>query len=404
MFSLKNVKLSPKKNSYEYGSKKNRKILKRIKGSLPELMSRNLKLAQELKDKLAISSFMNDTETKSQKYLQQFLLSSQNRVSGIKTGIGLSNVIKDGTKKIDNICNHINDDIIIKNCEFLLNEKKLMNQKIAKVKHYKINELIKNIKYIIKPNKIKRKTKSYRIVKSVPEEEMIRMKNIINKELTNDEKLLKEKINFYKQNLSTLAEKDHKKFRRIASNLYLKSNLRLINYSKFSKITNKGQKTMNLLTIRRHLLKSKEEKGKNDENETDNNIYDDNYFLKTKNITSIGDTMSIIKNMAKEKNSLEIKTKNNLKRINSMIDIKLPHFSNYQKTISFRRFLSKNMNATTTGLESKKENIRYKIKFKNNAIDKLELIKSKIKELTHDNIRKKFEEIEKSKNINQFYK
>ena len=141
MFSLKNVKLSPKKNSYEYGSKKNRKILKRIKGSLPELMSRNLKLAQELKDKLAISSFMNDTETKSKKYLQQFLLSSQNRVSGIKTGIGLSNVIKDGTKKIDNICNHINDDIVIKNCEFLLNEKKLMNQKIAKVKHYKINRI-----------------------------------------------------------------------------------------------------------------------------------------------------------------------------------------------------------------------------------------------------------------------
>ena len=159
---------------------------------------------------------------------------------------------------------------------------------------------------------------------------------------------------------------------------------------------------MNMLKIRKHLLKSKKEKGKNDDE--DINIYNDNFFLKRKNITSMGDTMSVIKNIAKDKNSLEIKTKNNLKRINSMIDINLPHFSKYQKTISFRRLLNKNMNATTTEIESKKENLRYKIKFKNNAIAKLDLIKSKIKELTHDNIRKKFEEIEKSKNMNQFYK
>lgn len=402
MFSLKNVKFSPKKNSLECVSKKNRKIIKRIKGSLPELMSRNLKLGQELKDKLAISSFMNETESKSQKYLQQFLLSSQNRVKGIKTGIGLSNIIKDGTKKINSICNNINNDTIIKNCEFLLNEKKLINQKIAKVKHYKINELIKNIKYIIKPTKVKKKAKSYRIVKSVPEEEMRKMKNIIKKELTNDENLLKGKIDFYKQNLLTLAENDQKKFRKIASGLYLKSNLRLINYSKFSPTVNRGEKNMNMLKIRKHLLKSKKEKGKNDDE--DINIYNDNFFLKRKNITSMGDTMSVIKNIAKDKNSLEIKTKNNLKRINSMIDINLPHFSKYQKTISFRRLLNKNMNATTTEIESKKENLRYKIKFKNNAIAKLDLIKSKIKELTHDNIRKKFEEIEKSKNMNQFYK
>ena len=78
------------------------------------------------------------------------------------------------------------------------------------------------------------------------------MKNIIKKELTNDENLLKGKIDFYKQNLLTLAENNQKKFRKIASGLYLKSNLRLINYSKFSPTVNRGEKNMNMLKIRKH--------------------------------------------------------------------------------------------------------------------------------------------------------
>ena len=373
MFSSKNKKFSTKKKSYTYGSKENKKILKRIKVSLPELMSRNLKLCQKLNDKLIVSSFMNDTDSKANKYLKKFLFSSQNRVKKIKTGISLLNITKDETKKLEKICNSINDNIIIKNSDFLINEKKLMNENISKEKHKKINKLIK---YIIKPNKIKRKIGPSRIIKPVPEEEMTKMIKIINNELNNDENFLKGKINFYKQNLLTLAENDHKKLRKIASDLSLKSDLKTINYTKSSLIKSKTQKMMNLYKIRKHLIKSKEKKGKNDNKEIYNNNYKDDYFDKTKNITyyNNGDTMSIIKKLAKDKNHLKIKTMKNLNRINSMIDIKLPHFSNYQRAIKFKYLLNKNMNATTTDIESKKEPIRYKIKFKSNVIAKLDLI------------------------------
>ena len=86
MFTLKYGKLYEiEKKPYTYGSKRNKKILKRIECSLPELMTRNLKLGQELKNKITISSFMNDTETKTKKYLTQFLVSSRKRVKDIKT-------------------------------------------------------------------------------------------------------------------------------------------------------------------------------------------------------------------------------------------------------------------------------------------------------------------------------
>ena len=68
MFTLKYGKLYEiEKKPYTYGSKRNKKILKRIECSLPELMTRNLKLGQELKNKITISSYMNDTETKTKR-------------------------------------------------------------------------------------------------------------------------------------------------------------------------------------------------------------------------------------------------------------------------------------------------------------------------------------------------
>ena len=193
MFTLKYGLSEGEKNPYTYGSKKNKKILKRIEGSLPELMTRNLKLGQELKNKITISSFMNETETKTKKYLSQFLASSKKRVKDIKTGLCLDNVIKEGSKKLEPIVNQIDNDLYCKNSDYLLKEKNLISQKIAQEKHERIDELIKNIKYIIKPTKLKRKEITHRIVKSVPESQMLKVKNIITNELANDENLLKKK-------------------------------------------------------------------------------------------------------------------------------------------------------------------------------------------------------------------
>ena len=388
------------KKPYIYGSQLNKKILKRINCSLPELMTRNMKLGQELKNKVAVSSFMNETEAKAKKYLTQFLLSSKKRVKDIKTGLGLEKIIKEGSKKLDLICNHIDNDVYCKNSDFLLKEKNLISNKITKEKHERIKELIKNIKYIIKPTKLKRKSISHRIVKSVPEIQMMKVKNAIKNEFTNDEILLRKKINYYKKNLFTLAETKPKKFYKIASNLRLKTNLKMINYLKPSPSYFQERKSLNLLKIRKNLMKSNEEKEKEKENnEIDeiNNIFLDN----KKNISSSkkSDTIIIIKNMAKEKENLEKKAIKNMRKINSMIDYNLPYFSNYYRMIKFCREFNKNMNVSTDIARNEEGKNDHKFKFKKNMGNEFGLIKNEIQNLTKDKIKKEFEDIEKKKNM-----
>ena len=396
MYTLKYGKLYEiEKKPYTYGSKRNKKILKKIECSLPELMTRNLKLGQELKNKITISSFMNETESKTKKYLTQFLMSSRKRVKDIKTGLCLNNVIKEGYKKLNPICNHIDNDLYVKNSDYLLKEKNLISQKIAKEKHERINQLINNIKYIIKPTKLKRKSDSHRIVKSVPEYKMQKAKSVIKNELCNDENLLKRKITFYKQNLFTLAQTKPKKFYKVASNIYLKSNLKMINYSKPSPASIQEQKIINLLRIRKHLMKSKEQKEKN---ENDDEIYNNFEFEKKENASdNKSDTFIVIKNLAKEKDNLETKTQKNMRRINSMIDINLPYFSNYHRTIKFCNKFNKNLSLITDITRNKDK--KYKLKFKKNMGNKLDLIKNEIKNLTHEEIKRRCQDIERKKNL-----
>ena len=54
---------------------------------LPELLARNMKLTDRLKNKLKVSTFLNNTENRNQKYLKMFLSSSDKRVKDIKTGL-----------------------------------------------------------------------------------------------------------------------------------------------------------------------------------------------------------------------------------------------------------------------------------------------------------------------------
>ena len=139
-------------NTYNY--KKNKIILNKLNNSLPELISRNENLIERLKNKIKVSSFMNNSEHKNQKYLNYFLISSGKRVSDLKTGLGLRRVMKKGTSYLAPICKHINNDVIIKNGDFLIKEKKLINENTEQETHNKINELIKDIYHLIKPNNV----------------------------------------------------------------------------------------------------------------------------------------------------------------------------------------------------------------------------------------------------------
>ena len=104
-------------------------INEKLKLILPELLARNMKLTDRLKNKLKVSTFLNNTENRNQKYLKMFLSSSDKRVKDIKTGLELSKAVKQSSKNLSNLCSKIDSDIILQNSEFLSGEKKLLNFK-----------------------------------------------------------------------------------------------------------------------------------------------------------------------------------------------------------------------------------------------------------------------------------
>ena len=180
-----------------FGYEKNRIILNKINQNLPELMSRNLKLGQSLKNKLKVSSFMNNSEIKNQKYLKYFVLSSDKRVKDLKVGLKLKKVMKKGIKNLAPVCNNINKDIIIKNSDYLIGQKKLIENKTQPEIYDKADELLKGIKYVIKPvKKPKRKSENSK-VKSISEEQFEKAKELMKKEMNKYRDALTTEINNY---------------------------------------------------------------------------------------------------------------------------------------------------------------------------------------------------------------
>ena len=127
---------------------------------LPELLDRNVKLTDRLKSKLKVSTFLNNTEIRNQKYLKIFLSSSEKRVKDIKTGLKLSKAVKQSHKNLSNLCSKIDNDAILQNSDFLNNEKKLLNENTEQETHMKIINLITNMRNILKKNKAKKKVEN----------------------------------------------------------------------------------------------------------------------------------------------------------------------------------------------------------------------------------------------------
>ena len=397
-----------------FGYRKNKVILNKIGATLPELMTRNLTLGERLKNKIIVSSFMNNTEHKNQKYLKYFVISSGKRVKDLKTGLGLKKVMKKGINNLLPICHNISNDIIIKNGDFLIKEKKLINEKTEQETHTKINELIKGIKHIIKPIKIIKKQVSHKIIKSLSEQELFKAKNCIHHEMNKDQKRLKNSINFYINKLNTVAAIKPKEFQKIASNLYLQSNLKMINYSK-PKLTHvKDIESSNLLRIRKHLIQSVASKNGKKEKDIENDSFNDEKLKNYENIvykkpsTSIinnsNDTLNVLKYLAYQNKSLDKKAKKNLKAINSLIDIKLPYCSNYYRTIKYCKDEQniKNKNLSMDNFYDNSGNNRSKLIEmgfdEDYMLDEIKLIKEEINDITDKKIIERVKIIEKSKN------
>ena len=394
-------------NTYNY--KKNKIILNKLNNTLPELIARNINLMERLKNKIKVSSFMNNSEHKNQKYLNYFVISSGKRVNDVKTGLGLKRVMRKGTNYLTPICKHINNDVIIKNGDFLIKEKKLINENTEQETHNKINELIKDINHIIKPNNIEENPINNKVVRSVSDDELLKINNIIYHQLCNDEKQINDKINFYVNKLNTVAETKPREFHSIAHNTYLNSNIKMINYIKPKPVAIKDQESANLLRIRKHLMQNVTNGAKKSNKNNDKTIDDDyekmnvrNYMNKkpTNSTANNNDILNVLKNLANQNEHLADKAGKNLKKINSLIDIKLPYCSNYYRTIKYWKKLQNNKNAKNNSMDnlySSQKLVEMGFK-RDNTLDEIKLIKNEISNITDAKIFQKCREIEKQKN------
>ena len=262
-----------------YRSKKKMVILNsKVNTILPELMERNLKLADRLKDKLKVSSFFNNLEHRNKNYFQNFIFSSDKRTRDLKMGVQMDKALKQSSKEISALCNHMNDDIIIKNMDQLIKEKKLMCENTEEETHSKIEELLNNLKSAIKDNNNEQKEIIVKNEKSFSQNDINEVKEFIGDKIKNDGKKTNDKINSYLKKLNyifkncDLNEKKYdsnedeeyrkmylkrkKAIHKLSDNFYLKKNIHLLNYKKPQPFQTKDKEGASLQRIKNRLYPS----------------------------------------------------------------------------------------------------------------------------------------------------
>ena len=300
----------------DYERKKKRMDILNSKISLilPELMSRNIKLVERLKNKLKVSSFFNNIEHRNKKYFQDFISSSDRRAKDLKTGLKINKAIQQSSEQMSLIYKQMSDDIILKNADTLLKEKKLISENTEQETHIKINELIQKIKMAVKkPYGAKMKPMKNKI-KSLSQDEIKEAKDYIGEKIMNEERQIQDKINNYlirlhnslDENENNVEEKNNdnthnlknknnkyngdkdnsyrrkkikrkKEFNKYVENIYMKDNINFINYIKPKPFQIKDKESANLKRIKKCLYppsieelvnKNKEDINNEDENET----------------------------------------------------------------------------------------------------------------------------------------
>ena len=339
---------------------------------LPDLMSSNTKLGERLRNKLKVSTLFNSIEHRNSKYLKGFIKSSNIRANFLKTGLEMNKAIKQSTKNITSLCNEMKGDLILQNIDLLLNEKKILNENTEQETHIKINNLLQTMKKAIKPPIYYKNEDDKNEIKILTEEEMDKMKDYIRNKITKEQDSLQTNItnyvnvvnNTFKNNNFQREEnkaKVKKDFNRFVESLNFGKNIQLINYKKSKPQPIKDRETANLIRIKKLLYPTNlKKKGLKEENKKKgfgytirrnasmNNIYsmrnygefgkatEMNTADKLKNIDVSGqDTMQVLTKLAEQKDYLTERMEQKLKRVNSLIEIKLPFLSNYENILNY---------------------------------------------------------------------
>lgn len=333
----------------------------KIKLILPELMARNSKLAERLKSKLKVSTFLNNTENRNQKYLKSFVLSSDKRVKDLKTGQDLGKAVKQSSRDLHPLCSQISNDYILQNSDFLINEKKLLHENTEKETHSKIYGLIQRLKRTIKNINISPIKQEKSFIKSLSFTELNNVKSLLDSKIKDESELLNNKINGYLSKLNKVSGKNKKEFKRYIEGMDIYNNLRFINYIKSKPLRIKDEECPNMIKIKNRIFPKKTTQAKSvlkkkflkrkslDFNHISNNISNDfsfidishniNYFNKSvkdepcKVDVMEKDTLKLINNLASQGRNLSYKINSTFNKINSLVDINLPNLKKYENVI-----------------------------------------------------------------------
>ena len=326
---------------------------------LPELMARNSKLGDRLKSKLKVSNFLNSTEARSQKYLKSFVSSSEKRVKDLKTGLELLKAIKQSKKSLSPICSQISNDLIFKNSDFLIKEKKLLNENTEQETHIKINDLLQNIKNIIKNMNLNKKKHNKKIIKSLSEPELKNIKTILDDNIQKEGDMINYKIEGYLDKLKNKAETDRREYKNYAEHMNIFNNLNFINYIKPKPLKIKDKECSNMSKIKKKIFPynnsfnyKNNKQNKKIKNEKIKYIYLENDLYKNeklltnininkaktieennKNLNIEKDSLKLLNNLANQGKNLPLKINKSINKVNSLIDINLPNPTTYEMII-----------------------------------------------------------------------
>ncbi len=333
---------------------------------LPELMFRNLKLGERIKNKLKVSTLFNNIENRNNKYLKGFIFSSNKRANDLKSGLNMNKAIKQSTKKMTLLCNQMKEDLILKNSDILLKEKKLLSENTEQETHMKINGYIHTIKDIIKPPNPLRLTSNKKLIKSLSEEEITKAKNIIDNKITKEGNEIQQIINNYikkirdsfdNKNYEKNKMKIKKDFKKYTGNMNLDRNMKIINYTKVKPQQIKDKESANLIRIKKFLYPSNFDLNKLKGNKMNkhnisfilkkNSSMNDIYKRKIVKINLNAedklnkvnvngkDTMEVLSDLMSQGEYLSERLNKKLEKINSLIEIKLPFPSNYELILKY---------------------------------------------------------------------
>ena len=335
---------------------KPKKVSEKIKILLPELMARNSKLSNRVRNKLKVSLFLNNTENRNNKYLKSFISSSYKRVKDIKTGIELIKAVKKSSKNIYPVCSQISKDRILQNSDFLIEEKKLLNENTEQETHLKINHLIKNMRNALKNMNNNDHKNIKKPMKSLSQTEINNINYIINKNIKKERDMIKYKIKGYLDKLKNNAETNKKEFNNYAENIKIFDNLKFINYTKPKPLEVKDKECASIIRIKRQLfpyintlnkkdIQNIKKKGRKNKFINLNNISNQNIQLNiNNNINNFKspindrniiekDSLKLINNLANEGRNLSLKLSKSANKVDSLIDIDLPSPTIYEQII-----------------------------------------------------------------------